>query len=266
MPALITPLTYDITLLPLAEAVAAGKEMPPDGSRKPLSTAQKKQLFTFPGSSGSAFPSHTPFSNPTTPTSAFTFNPPPLPEQKTLDWNWFGAFNTEDLSSRAEGWLYRNGVRGQIRAALVHFLQNCQRHHFRFEHQAVCLSLRIERQQDIFNTPNPHHDGDDGKYWDAKPGDPEMFKLGTVLLGPGTVFYDTDDPSAHWALTEGRKEKAAQGESDQKIREWLDEGFKAVEKRSVRPGEIARWSVGNDCKGTIHSEPNMNNMPDGRVL
>jgi hypothetical protein len=153
-----------------------------------------------------------------------------------------------------------------MRAALTHFLENCQRNHFRIEHQAVCLSLRIERQQDTFDTPNPHHDGDDGKYWDKQPGDPEIFKLGTVLLGPGTVFYDTDDPGAHWALTEGRKQKVEQGATRQQIREWLDEGFKPVEKRSVKPGEIARWVVGNDCKGTIHSEPNMSNMPNGRIL
>ena len=253
----IAPLTFDITLLPPSERPATLVEPP---------------LFSFNATSASAFGLKTsvtatnPFGQPVQP-NQFVFKDQPVPSDNTLDWNWFGAFNIENLATKAEGFfLYRNGARGQLRAALLHFLRNCQKNHFRFEHQAVCLSVRIERQQDTFSVPNPHHDGHDGKYWESKLGDPAIFKLGTVLLGPGTVFYNTTDPDVHRAVSEGRQEKETGGEPETSIREWLAAVTSTVDKHYMQPGQLARWTVGNDCKGAIHSEPDMSNIPGGRIL
>lgn len=252
----IGPACFDISLLP------PGPVTPVSAAGATISDSRVQSPFKF---YNTAFPS---VRKPLFPPKPFVFRADELviSSDLTLNCNWFGTFDFNKLANKAESWLYTNGVRGQIKAAVLHFLDNCQRHHFRFEHQAVCLSLRIERQKDTFNVPNPHHDGDDGRYWDRQPGDPDIFKLGGVLLGPGTVFYETDDPSAHWAVKEGRKKKSEQGWTEKQIREWLDEGFRPVGKRHIRPGEIARWIVGNDCKGAIHSEPNMSDMPGGRVL
>lgn len=39
-----------------------------------------------------------------------------------------------------------------------------------------------------------------------------------------------------------------------------------VSKVSLKVGEVAKWRVGNDGRGAIHSEPKMSPMPEGRVL
>ena len=195
----------------------------------------------------------------------------PSEAPKERDFNYFGPFRHPTLAADAAEWLRKNGAEGDCFPPLTRFLTLCRTKHFRFGQDAVAFTVRIERERSDFDVPNPHHDGDDGRYWsveselDGQPGEPPC-KLGMVLLGPGSVFYQTDDEQAHLAVTQGRQEKKALGWSEEDIRKWLDEGFAPVEKVSLKVGEIAKWRVGNDGRGTIHSEPRMNPMPEGRIL
>lgn len=131
---------------------------------------------------------------------------------------------------------------------------------------AVGISVRIQRANNGFDLPRPHHDGDDVPYWNKTTGE-HILKYGAVLLGPGTIFCEVPSKhDAHRTVIEGVAEKQTQGWSSDKIREWLKQELADIPSRQLQVGEIAIWRVGTPNTSAIHSEPPMSDMPDGRIL
>lgn len=117
----------------------------------------------------------------------------PIEPPTELDFNFFGKF-ASSLARDAAAWLYDNGVVGDCLTPLERFLTEARTQHRRDGQDCFAFTVRIERERPDFDIPNPHHDGDDGRYWNVELGREGQeidapFKLGMVLLGPGTVFY-----------------------------------------------------------------------------
>jgi hypothetical protein len=182
------------------------------------------------------------------------------------NFNHFG-YNLDHAIYYAVQWATQNGIKGDFERALKEFAGHARTRYLTAQRSSICLTVRIERQNTAYNIPNPHHDGDDGKYWQAKPGDPAIIKIGTVLLGPGTVFYGTDDPDMHFAVRQSYEQQLIANGTPAKHqqRSALCEKLQGAETYQISRGEMACWVVGPNTS-TIHSEPDMSVMPGGRIL
>lgn len=98
-----------------------------------------------------------------------------------------------------------------------------------------------------------------------------------MLAGPGTLFWDTprctEDVSqaAHKLISTEMYEKARAVDGtamDQKTREWAHRGLEklGVGIVTVTRGQAVRWIVGSEEHAGIHSEPDLSELPNGRVL
>lgn len=127
--------------------------------------------------------------------------------------------------------------------------------------------MRIETQNTAWDIPRPHQDHD-GRYWQLAEGDEAIVKLGAVLLGPGTIFYEPFAEGHTMVSLAMRKEKLdEEGWAEEELRTWLAKEFDNVPIRQAKVGEVAIWAAGTDDeRAAIHSEPKMNDMPDGRIL
>lgn len=131
------------------------------------------------------------------------------------------------------------------------------------------------QQADDWKVPRPHHDG---WYWDKNlDNGREQFKIGAVLLGPGTLLCDTDSldeerrKKAHSIVSRECWDKAKELDlpsDDIAVRQWIADELDKLEVPRFMPrrGECIRWIVGDDQKAGIHSEPDMSDMPKGRIL
>ena len=183
--------------------------------------------------------------------------------------NYFGVWH-EDIESRIVSWLESNGVSSSFpvepRMTVRGFLSSAVDQRQLREELAVGISVRIQRANNKFDLPRPHHHGDDVPYWNQTTGE-DIFKYGTDLLGPGTIFCQVpSNHSAHRSVIEGVAEKQTQGWSSDKIREWLTQELADIPSRQLQVGEIAKWRVGTSNTSAIHSEPPMSDMPGGRIL
>lgn len=82
-----------------------------------------------------------------------------------------------------------------------------------------------------------------------------------------TVFYDVDTPEAHALVSyTTRFQRAMNGLKEDQIQRSIAEDLKDVPTRSLTVGEMAVWVVGDPSRSAIHSEPDMSDMPSGRIL
>ncbi|KAL7008838.1 hypothetical protein EMMF5_001584 [Cystobasidiomycetes sp. EMM_F5] len=181
--------------------------------------------------------------------SVYQQEPPLLDETSNL--NIFGM-NNECLAQLAADWLEKHGVRGFFSGST------------QLAHTAVAFTARIHGSSNAFEIPRPHHDGDDVPYWNASSGE-DIIKLGTVLVGPGTIFYHVaDNDPLHDVVNKGAQEQRDAGKSEYQVRRWVADHFDNVPTTQLRVGELGAWRVGTKYTSAIHSEPSTSDA--NRVL
>jgi hypothetical protein len=203
-----------------------------------------------------------------------------IEQYQDIDWMGEMGKNGSFMEASALQWFEEHGVTGSIQVALHQFLAFA-RENFMFQDQdSVFMKLAIETATDEWVTPRLHQDG---IYWDEELNSMDedgmrrgQYKIGTVLHGPGTLFWDTSKVSNEQAkrandivnieMTKKAEEKDDVKEAD--IRAWARDRLKelGVPVLSATSGECVRWIVGEDEKAAIHAEPDMRDMPNGRVL
>lgn len=203
-----------------------------------------------------------------------------FPEDKpSQSFTWMGR-DQGSLEAKAIKWcIGEGGVQGDIKSALHDLLDFARSKCFRSDQDSLWLEIRLTHSSPDWKIPRPHQDG---RYWKVelnKPGQ-EVFKVGAVLCGPGTLFWDVNTvdeaarEKAHCIVNEGMREKrqlegwSSQDRADEfKLREWMTTALRdLVEIRSPASGEAVVWNVATDDTSAIHSEPDMSDMPDGRIL
>lgn len=190
---------------------------------------------------------------------------------------WMGHVGNDGsfMLQAAVQWAAKSGITGEIDKAFSRFFDYARKTYMFPDQDSVCLFLRKVMSNDEYKIPRPHHDG---IYWDEKlNAGRQSFKIGTVLCGPSTLFWDTShltDEKArkvqHMIASEMRERARVAGTdvNDLAIREWATGKLQEMGAAIVRlkANECARWVVGDRGKAAIHSEPDMTDMPDGRLL
>ena len=209
----------------------------------------------------------------------------PTAEDTTL--GHLGHYDRESLITLLANFCTAHEVQGDIRGALSDFFAHFEEKYKSPAHTSVWASLRLEKPSGRREVTRPHHDG---QYWgqefDAGGSATEVredrelpFKVGTVFVGPGTLFWDANPPACTpdvavqaqrligWDM-DVRAKAAGTNASDDKIRQWAHEELEKLGVHIVSPtaGQAVKWTVGSRGHGGIHSEPNFSHMPDGRVL
>ena len=191
--------------------------------------------------------------------------------------NYFGHYDRALIVDRFVEFAKANGVEGDIEHALDTFLEHAEGAYILPEQVAVWASFQMMCQTDEWRIPRPHQDGE---YWDSSldgPGAMLPFKVGTVLAGPSTLFWDpqgcsNEDQRAAYSIVANEMYSRAKAlgisHSSVGIREWVTAELDKRGLKTVAPtcGQAARWTVASDEHAAIHSEPDMSCMPDGRVL
>jgi hypothetical protein len=203
-----------------------------------------------------------------------------LPEDAdSQSFTWMGRDHAS-LAHKASTWCTeQGGVKGDIKSALQDLLDFARKKCFRRDQDSFWLEIRLTHSSPRWKIPRPHQDG---RYWspDLNKAGEDVFKVGTVLCGPGTLFWDVNSvdeatkEKANWVVNEGMREKRqAEGwsqesaEDELKLRDWQAATLKdLVGIRSPALGEAVIWNVGTNDTSAIHSEPDMSDMPDGRIL
>lgn len=191
--------------------------------------------------------------------------------------SWTGHIGKDGrfMLRNAVQWATDSGITGDVEKAFESFF-TCARKTFMFQDQdSVMITLRTVISSQSYKIPRPHHDG---TYWDKKLNAGRVpFKIGTVLCGPSTLFWDTSSLEKEAEMkvqylisTEmhQRVDKMGTDTQDIEIRKWATEQLEEMGVPIVRlkKGECAKWVVGDSEKAVIHSEPDMSDMPDGRIL
>lgn len=164
---------------------------------------------------------------------------------------------------------------GQVKEAFEAFFTYARANFFTPTQDSVFMKISVEEKTDDWKIPRIHHDG---VYWDTDlNGGMEQYKVGTVLCGPGTLFWDTSNVSlemakrAHEVVGPGMRAKADELKSDRcdlQVRKWAKDELETLEIPvvSARAGECVRWIVADSERAAIHAEPDMSNMEEGRLL
>ena len=163
------------------------------------------------------------------------------------------------------------GVEGDIETHLSALLEHARETNFRKEQTCFWITIRITVNMDDWKIPRPHHDG---TYWPAHLDDGlPVFKVGACIVGPGTLFWDAheNDVEAHEIVSTRTFERVREkgvNYPDEEIRQWAAEELEKLGTKKIQPkiGEAAMWIVASDTLAGIHSEPDMSDMPDGRIL
>lgn len=190
---------------------------------------------------------------------------------------WMGHIGKdgEFMLKHAVQWALDSGISGDVQQAFENFFTYARKNYFLPSQDSVSITLRKVISSDNYEVPRPHHDG---LYWrkDLNKGR-EVFKIGTALCGPGTLFWDTSDLDEETkksvqqlvsnAARERAKQKGVEAE-DTNIRKWATAELDrmGVQVVTLNNCQCVRWVVGDDEKAGIHSEPDMSNLTGGRVL
>lgn len=184
----------------------------------------------------------------------------------------------ELLIERVLAWAAESGIIGDFEKALRDFFEYAKKTYIQPDQTSVGLTLRkvnAGAQVDEWKIPRPHHDG---WYWDPKLNNGrEQFKIGTVLLGPGTVLWDVESmdeetrKKAQHIIGKQYHERQRENDataSEMELRQWATDELDKLGVPRVQPkqGECIRWVVGDNDNAAIHSEPDMSDMPTGRIL
>lgn len=173
-------------------------------------------------------------------------------------------------------WIGHTGQNdADVEGAFSRFFQYARKTYMFPDQDPACLTLRKVMFDDEFKIPRPHHDG---RYWGKElNAGREAFKVGTVLCGPSTLFWDTSKSNSEVAakvqhlIAEEMYKRAREAGTDAmdlSVREWATEKLQEMGVPIVRlkSNECVRWVVGDGERAAIHSEPDMSDMPNGRVL
>lgn len=169
-------------------------------------------------------------------------------------------------------WCLAAGVVGDVATQLSALIDYARERYMRPDQTCFWLDVRVTQSNEGCVVPRPHHDG---RYWPSslqKEGE-EAFKVGTCFVGPSTIFWEAheDNRDAHELVSKRACEKVRTRGlrlPDEEIQQWAaDELDKLGVKRvQPKPGEAAMWIVSSNARSGIHSEPDMSDMPNGRVL
>lgn len=201
------------------------------------------------------------------------------PTAESHGFSFFGHYDSASLLPLLTEFCTSHQTEGEVRGAIKDFLDHFDSKHHLPEHTNVWASLRLEGATDRWRITRPHQDG---SYWDSDldlngPDGVLPFKVGTVFAGPGTLFWDLPhcteaiSVAAQKLISTGMYERIRAVEAntlDPEIREWAHAELEklGVGIVRVRPGQAVRWIVGNKEYAGIHSEPDLSELPDGRVL
>lgn len=193
------------------------------------------------------------------------------------DESWMGHIGKDGnlmLNSAIE-WARKSGVSGNVEEAFERFFTYARKAYLFEDQDSVCITLRKAVSGEDFKVPRPHHDG---CYWDEEINAGRLpFKVGTVLCGPSTLFWETSGldkevaRKAQLLISTEMDERARELDltaEDVEIRKWAVErlGKMGVPIVLLKKGECVRWVVGDGERAGIHSEPDMSHMPEGRLL
>lgn len=174
-------------------------------------------------------------------------------------------------------WASEIVLSGDVKEAINAFFHFAKQKYFFEDQDSIWITLRFVTSNDRHKIPRPHHDG---RYWSKELDEGrEQFKAGTVFCGPGTLFWSTKGMSEekvkqvqHIVSTE-QLEKARElgveaAPLHHSIRQWTADKMEELEVPCVQvnKGECVRWVVGDKERAAIHSEPDMSDMPEGRLL
>lgn len=178
-------------------------------------------------------------------------------------------------------WAQHNGISGDTEKAFGDFFKYALRTYVGPDQDSAELWIRrVDSgcQVNDWEIPRPHHDG---QYWskDLNSGR-DQFKVGTVLLGPGTLLWDVDSTDEETRKKaqhivgvkqyEMAKELDIQQDYGEPMAtgEWTAAQLDAlnVPRPQAQVGECIRWVIGDDERAAIHPEPDMSDMPQGRIL
>lgn len=203
---------------------------------------------------------------------------------------YMGLNKGQDLVEHAAQWCIEMGVQGDIHQALGEFFRHSTKKYIKANQTALHFVIRLQESYDGYVTPRPHHDG---SYWPTRLNDVDddrtltpAFKVGTVLCGPGTLFWDVDAASVSPKGRGEAKEYIAHEPYRREALERQDLSKDELKKAELQlrkmdtqklvdldipviqlePGQAARWIVGDGERAVIHSEPDMSSMPNGRIL
>jgi hypothetical protein len=205
--------------------------------------------------------------------SEYISNPPTLkvPKATGNTAHDFYGFDSDSVAVGLSEWCKSIGVEGDVKAHLSALLSHARKLYFRKEQTCYWITIRITQSMDEWKIPRPHHDG---TYWsgDLKDDKP-AFKVGACLVGPGTIFWDAHekDTEAHEIVSSRTFEKVREKGveyPDEEIRQWAAEELDKLGVKQIQPkiGQAAMWIVGSHTSAGIHSEPDMSDMPNGRIL
>lgn len=114
---------------------------------------------------------------------------PPAPEEY-LD--WMGHMGTDGrlMLRRAIEWARDHGAEGKVEEAFQTFSSYARANFVIPSQTSVFMKMSVHEKTDEWTVPRIHHDG---IYWDPKLNveDEDRYKIGTLLCGPGTLFWDT---------------------------------------------------------------------------
>ena len=180
-----------------------------------------------------------------------------------------------DVSSLAQvlsDWLVGLGVEGDVHSHCVALLDHARKECKKANQDCIWLTTRMTPlSSDTYNIPRPHHDGNfiTASLRDGEP----VYRVGATFVGPGTLLWNAseDDKEAHELVsTKAYARMLAENldHMDEGLRRSLAVGLEemGIEKVQPSPGQAVKWIGGTDGVPAIHSEPDMSDMPDGRIL
>jgi len=135
-------------------------------------------------------------------------------------------------------------VSGDFKSGFMAFLNHVKEHHMSPEQTSCKLAIRIYRVPDPTKPLRWHQDG---FFWLPNG---YAYQLGTVLLGPPTLFQQPTQETQR-IYHEVTKDEL---DSVPHVRQALTDQFRDFKPVSAKPGELSRWTNGHDT-GVVHSEP-----------
>lgn len=206
--------------------------------------------------------------------SRYIASPPPIqvPADTQYCHKAYYGFDNASVPAQFAQWCAAIGVVGDVEAHLSALLLHARQTYLRPDQTCYWLEMRVTQSNKGHVIPRPHHDG---KYWSSElnKADEEIFKVGTCLVGPGTVFWDAheDNEAAQDIVGRQMMEKVRENglrTTDKAIDQWAADELDKLAVRMVQPelGEAAKWVVADDKRAGIHSEPDVSDMPHGRIL
>jgi hypothetical protein len=118
--------------------------------------------------------------------------------------NWMGETRKDPLFmlDRITTWAIEHGIAGPVKQELTAFIDYTRKKFVYEDQTAAWISILQQFSNGNRIIPRPHHDG---TFWnaefnaqDAKTGEiREQYKIGTVLIGSHTLFWDVGDLSNH---------------------------------------------------------------------